>query len=84
MQAQAVTLVDKSKVTMLQARLELSRRGLLDSVDAILSRMPASAQLEWKYATEVKRDNHLVKGLQYALSMNESDMDSFFISAGLL
>ena len=71
-------------ISMRQARLQLLAMNLLDTVNSAISSMPQSAQIEWEYATEVKRDNPLVLGVQSALSMSDLDMDDFFRQAVIL
>ena len=66
---------------MRQARLQLLALNLLDAVNTVIATMPQSAQIEWEYATEVRRDNPLVLGLQASLSMTDSEMDLFFSNA---
>jgi hypothetical protein len=70
-----------NSISMRQARLQLLAMNLLDAVNTQISTMPTAAQIEWEYATEVKRDNPLVLALQTALSMTDSDMDLFFSDA---
>jgi hypothetical protein len=67
-----------SVISMRQARLQLLVQNLLDDVDFAILAMSQAAQIEWEYATEVRRDNPLVLALQTALSMTDSDMDLFF------
>ena len=68
-------------ITMRQARLQLLAQELLDDVDLVMATMPKAAQIEWEYATEIRRDNVLVLALQTALSMTDSEMDLFFENA---
>ena len=71
-------------ISMRQARLQLLSMNLLDSVNSAIVSMPQSAQIEWEYATEVRRDNALVLGVQSALSMSDLEMDTFFTEANKL
>jgi hypothetical protein len=71
-------------ISMRQARLELLNRNLLDDVNVALSSLSQAAQIEWEYATEVRREHPLVAQLSVLLNMSESDMDSFFDAAKLL
>ena len=73
-----------SSISMRQARLQLLAMNLLDSVNSAIVSMPQSAQIEWEYATEVRRDNALVLGVQSALGMTDTDMDLFFVNANNL
>lgn len=70
-----------SAISMRQARLQLLEMNLLDAVNSAISSMPQAAQIEWEYATEVKRDYVLVLQLQLGLNMSDDDMDTFFVNA---
>lgn len=59
-------------------------QGLLDDVDLAILAMSQAAQIEWEYATEVRRDNPLVLGLQSVLSMTSDEMDLFFVNTNEL
>ena len=71
-------------ISMRQARLQLLSMNLLEVVNSAIISMPQSAQIEWEYSTEVKRDNALVLGVQSTLGMSDSDMDLFFVNANNL
>ncbi|MGB4498879.1 MAG: hypothetical protein WBI40_09275 [Methylococcaceae bacterium] len=68
-------------ISMRQARLQLLTMNLLDDVNAQISTLSQSAQVEWEYATEVQRDNPLVAQLQSSLAMTDNDMNQFFYEA---
>lgn len=70
------------KITMCQARLELLSRGLLDMATSIASLSPA-LQVEFEYATEIRRDNELFKKIQTAAGLSDSAMDDLFAKAAL-
>lgn len=76
------------KVSMRQARLALHRRNLLQIVIESLSALPdpqkTEAQIEWEYATEVRRDSPLVQTLSVALGMTKPDIDDLFNLASTL
>lgn len=75
-------------VSMRQARLALLDAGLLDQVEAAIAAMPGTAgqaaQIEWEYATEVKRDSPLLAGLVQALQLDEDMLDLLFLTAAEL
>jgi len=71
-------------ISMRQARLQLLAMNLLDTVNSSIMAMSQSAQIEWEFAADVRRDNPLVLHLQSALSMTDSEMDLFFIEAAKL
>lgn len=79
--------IEKPKITVIsmrQARLQLLAMNLLYAVNAQISTMPQSAQIEWDWASEVRRDNPLVAQLQSSLAMTDNDMNQFFYDASLL
>lgn len=71
-------------VSMRQARLQLLATDNLATVDAAVSGMGASAQIEWEYATEVQRSNPLVAGIQALLQWTDEQLDTYFIKASKL
>ena len=72
-------------VSMRQARLALLAADLLDPVETAIAAMDGAAgraaQIEWEYATEVKRDSPLVAGLVQALQLDEETLDKLFLEA---
>lgn len=72
-------------VSMRQARLALLAADLLDTVETAIAAMDGAAgkaaQIEWEYATEVKRDSPLVAGLAQALQLDEETLDHLFLEA---
>jgi hypothetical protein len=68
-------------ISMRQARLQLLSMNLLDAVNSQINTLSQSAQIEWEYATEVRRDNPLVAQLQTSLAMTDNDMNQFFYEA---
>jgi hypothetical protein len=72
-------------VSMRQARIALSRQGLLDAVTTALSALTGEAGIDanitWEYATEVKRGDQLVQSLSAALGWTEQDLDDLFALA---
>lgn len=78
-----------SAVTMRQGRLALLQFGLLDTVDSALAAIEDSiqrraAQIEWEYATEIRRDSPLVTQLSSSLGLTEKQMDQLFLLASTL
>jgi hypothetical protein len=71
-------------VTIRQAKLALLAGGLLDDADAAVAAAGQAAQIEWEYATEVRRDNTLVTGIGAALGLNEAQIDALFIAAAAI
>ena len=71
-------------VTIRQAKLALLQVGLLDDVDAAVAQADRATQIEWEYATEVKRNWPTISKLQVALGMTDSQIDELFIRAASL
>ena len=77
-----------SVVTARQARLALLQAGKLAAVAAAIAALPSpakeAAQIEWEYATEIRRDWPLVQTLAPVLGMSAADLDALFIAAAAL
>ena len=71
-------------VTIRQAKLALLQAGLLDDVDAAVAQADRATQIEWEYATEVRRDWPTLLTLQTALGLTEQQVNDLFISAALI
>lgn len=74
-----------TSASMRQARLALLQAGKLAAVEAAINALtgPAkeAAQIEWEYATEVRRDSALMKQLAAAIGLTEADLDALFTQA---
>lgn len=73
-------------VSMRQGRLALLAAGLLDAVDAGIAGIVnpverRAAQIDWEYATEIRRDSPLIASLGPALGLSEAQIDELFIAA---
>lgn len=72
-------------VTMRQARIALSRAGLLGAVEAALSAMQGQAgeeaRIEWDYSSEVHRNKPFVVQLGGAVGLSSEQIDQLFITA---
>jgi hypothetical protein len=72
-------------VTMRQARLALLGAGVLDAAEAAIAGIPGVegrvAQIEWEYATELRRDHPLVAGLGQGLGLDDGAIDVLFMQA---
>lgn len=71
-------------ISMRQARLALLGAGVLPTVDAAVAQLGGAAQIEWEYATEVRRDNQLVAHLGAVLGLGEVQIDDLFKQAAAL
>lgn len=74
-----------ASVTMRQARIALSRAGLLPSVEEALATMEGQAgeeaRIEWDYSSEVFRHKPFVVGLGAAIGLTGEQIDELFITA---
>lgn len=75
---------DASGITPRQARLALLGAGLLDAVDAYVATQPRAVQLEWEYASEIRRDNALLSTAATALGMTSEQLQALFTQAATL
>ena len=71
-------------VSMRQARLALLAAGLLDQVETAMAGASAADQIEWEYATEVRRDSPLVASMTAALGWTAGQVDDLFVAAASL
>lgn len=82
-----ITPVPES-ITMRQCRLKLLDLKMLGLVDQAINLLPSpqkeQAQIEWEYASEVRRDNPLIGQLMQAMGMDESELDNLFIEGAKL
>lgn len=70
-------------ITPRQARLKLLELGLLDALETSIT-TNRSWQIEWEYANDIQRSNHLVSAIQQLLGKTDAEMDEFFIEASKL
>lgn len=72
-------------VTMRQARIALSRAGLIPAVEQALATMEGQAgeeaRIEWDYSSQVFRHKHFVIGLGASIGLTEDQIDELFITA---
>ena len=66
-----------------QARLQLLSLGLLDDLEAVITTNRAW-QIEWEYATEVKRNSPLIDAVATQAGLTEEQIDQMFIDASKL
>lgn len=75
-------------VSMRQARLALLQAGKLADVDAVIAALPSpqkeAAQVEWEYATEVRRDSALMRQLAAAIGLDDAALNALFVQAATL
>lgn len=74
-----------SVASMRQARLALLQIGKLADVATAINALPSpakeAAQIEWEYATEVRRDSALMQQLAAAIGLTKADLDALFTQA---
>jgi hypothetical protein len=77
-----------NQITMRQAKLMLSRVGLLSQANEIIESIPEpegeEARIEWQYASVLERDHPLVLQLSDALELPDAQIDQLFIWANEL
>ncbi|WP_062236365.1 hypothetical protein [Aureimonas sp. N4] len=77
-----------SAVTMRQARIALSRAGLLSKAEAAIAQMAGQAgeeaRIEWEYAAELKRNHPLIAALGQALGLSAEAIDDLFREAATI
>lgn len=76
-------VVIPQSITPRQARLKLLEVGLLDELEAIIT-TNHSWQIEWEYATEVKRDSQVIDAVATQAGLTSEQIDQLFIKASTL
>jgi hypothetical protein len=75
-------------ITMRQARLQLLKVGLLDSVVTTIQNMDGdegrAAFIEWEYSNTVLRNGSLTNQLATLLNLDSTQVDQMFKDAALL
>lgn len=74
------TVVIPESVSMRQARLILLQYGMLNQIDTAVKVLGGAAEIEWEYASEVRRDNPLVG----AMGLSDTELDNMFLEASNL
>lgn len=81
----APAAVTPSSVTIRQAKLQMSRAGILGAVNDFIDGMEGQegeeARIEWDYATELRRDHPLVAALGPQFNLTDADIDDLFVEA---
>lgn len=72
-------------VTMRQARIALSKQGLLQTVQTAIQNSDNEVlKIEWEYATEIKRDWPTLQSIALLLNLTDSQLDALFLEASTL
>ena len=71
-------------ITIRQAKLALLAAGLLDDVDAAVAAADRATQIEWEYATEVRRNWPTIAAVVSVAGLTEEQVDGLFIEAATL
>lgn len=83
-----VTPYVPTSITLRQAKLQLSRAGILGAVDQFIAAMEGQdgeeARIEWEYATELRRDHPLVAALGPEFNLSDEAIDNLFIEAATI
>ena len=72
-----------TSITPRQARLKLLEADLLDNLEAVITTNRAW-QIEWEYATEVKRDSPLIDAVASEAGLTSEQIDQMFLEASKL
>jgi len=75
-------------VSMRQARLALLAAGKLDAANAAIDALPgsqrAAAQIEWEFASEVRKDSPLIAMLAPVIGLDAQGLATLFTAAAAL
>jgi hypothetical protein len=74
---------DVTSITPRQARLKLLELGLLDALENTIKTNRAW-EIEWEYATSVKRDSPLIGAVASVVGLTDDQIDTLFAEASLL
>ena len=73
---------------MRQARRILLTYGYLSQVDEYINQLQSpekeEAQIDWEYATEVRKDSSLVQSLVVYLQLTNEQLNTMFYEASLI
>ena len=72
------------KIDAMQAKVALSRAGLLTAVQNWINTQSAEDQLVWNTAPAFRRDSALIAAGMAALGITSAQMDQLFISAAAI
>ena len=72
------------QVTMRQARVALSRAGLLAAVNAAVASADDETKITWEFAQGVKRNSPYIAAIGGILSLTSEQIDNLFIEADKL
>lgn len=64
-----------------QARLALQQAGMLSAVTAWIAQADEATQIEWEYATEIRRNHAAITGAATALGLSDAQIDTLFETA---
>jgi hypothetical protein len=75
-------------VSMRQARRILFEHGHLEHINNYIQTLPSPekelAQIDWEYATEVRKTSYLVHQIANVLNLDQEAMDQLFYEASLI
>jgi hypothetical protein len=70
-------------ITPRQARLKLLEANLLDNLETVIT-TNRTWQIEWEYATEVRRDSPLIEAVAVQAGLTSEQIDQMFTEASKL
>lgn len=73
-----------SSISAMQAKVMLSRAGLLPSVQAWIDNQDAETKLIWATASNFSRTSQLVLRAAQALNLSDQQVDQLFITAATI
>ena len=76
--------VRTATITMRQARLYLHQKGMLEQLDALISTLDETSQIEWQYASTVGINNPIVQLLRAEFELTEEQVQEMFDEASKL
>lgn len=65
-------------VSMRKARRALLAAGLLDDVETAIAAASREVQIDWEFATEVRRDYPILREIQSAQGLTDAQVDDLF------
>lgn len=68
-------------VTPYQARVALSRAGLLSEVESAVTQAKGEMALAWEYATTIERNSQFIAQLGSAIGLTSKQIDDLFVTA---
>jgi hypothetical protein len=71
-------------VTQRQARIALSRAGLLGQLQSAINTADAETQITWEYASVIHRDDPVLAAMAAKLNLTSAQIDQLFATAATI